>query len=69
MLRLAEIYPAERLEAACRLAGQSDGQYVTVRNLLRSGRDRLPVDVAGERANDSPAFLHGRQLVLAGGIS
>ena len=68
VLRLAEIYPVERLEAACQLAAQADGQYVTVRNLLRSGRDRLPVELAAERANESPAFLHGRQLVLAGGV-
>jgi transposase len=69
VLRLAEVYPPERLEAACRLASQADGRYVTVRNLLRSGRDRLPAEVAEERANHAPAFLHGRQVVLAGGIS
>lgn len=69
VLRLAEIYPVVRLEAACRLAGQADGQYVTVRNLLRNGRDHLPAEVAAERANRAPAFLHGRQVVLAGGVS
>lgn len=67
VLRLTEVYPVDRLEAACRLASQADGQYVTVRNLLRSGRDRLPTEAADERANDAPAFLHGRQIVLAGG--
>lgn len=68
VLRLAEVYPVERLEAACALAAQADGQYMTVRNLLRSGRDRVALEVAAERANQAPAFLHGRQAVLAGGI-
>jgi hypothetical protein len=68
ILRLAELYPTERLEAACRLAAAADGQYVTVRNLLRSGRDQLQLHVIAERADTAPAFLHGREAVLAGAL-
>jgi transposase len=68
ILRLAEKYPVERLEAACQLAALADGQYLTVRNLLSSGRDRFGIESIHERANTAPAFLHGREVVLAGAI-
>jgi transposase len=68
IVRLAESYPAERLEAACRLATEADGQLMTVRNLLRTGRDQASHQLDPERANTSGAFLHGRELMLAGAI-
>jgi transposase len=68
ILRLADVYPVERMEAACRIAALADGQFMTVRNLLTSGRDQLDIDVIYERANSAPAFLHGPEVVLAGGI-
>ncbi|MGH8302065.1 MAG: hypothetical protein ACRET5_11430 [Steroidobacteraceae bacterium] len=67
VLRLSQAYPPERLETACRLACQADGQYNTVRNLLRSGRDLIVTEADSERANFSPAFLHGQQAMVAGG--
>ncbi len=67
IVRLAESYPAERLEAACRLASEADGKFMTVRNLLRSGRDQVSLQLDLERANTSGAFLHGREM-LSGAI-
>lgn len=67
VVRLAELYPGNRLDDACRLALVADGQYLTVRNLLRSGRDRLPMEPASERADSAGAFLHGAQAVIGGG--
>jgi transposase len=70
ILRLADTYPAARVEAACRLAASVDGQYQTVRNLLRTGRDQLPAGTAGaERANTAGAFLHGADAVMGGAAS
>jgi hypothetical protein len=67
ILRLADTYPAARLEAACRLAATVDGQYQTVRNLLRTGRDQLPAGIVGEeRANTAGAFLRGPEAVIGG---
>jgi hypothetical protein len=70
ILRLADTYPAHRLEAACRIAATVDGQYQTVRNLLRTGRDQLGTGVNHEeRANTAGAFLHGAQVVMGGACS
>jgi len=67
ILRLADTYPAARLKAACRLAATVDGQYQTVRNLLRTGRDQLPAGIVGEeRANTAGAFLRGPEAVIGG---
>jgi hypothetical protein len=68
VIRLAEQFPAARLDDACRLALDADGQFPTVRNLLRSGRDQLPPQVTAERADTAGAFLHGPQAVFAGGL-
>jgi transposase len=70
ILRLADTYPAHRVAAACRLAAGVDGQYQTVRNLLRTGRDQLAAGSASEeRANAAGAFLHGAQAVMGGACS
>jgi transposase len=67
VIRLAELYPASRLDAACRRALGADGQYVTVRNLLRNRLDSVLVETGPERADTAGAFLHGVQLMVAGG--
>jgi transposase len=67
VIRLAEIYPADRLDAACARALDADGQYMTVRNLLRNRLEHLQVEVTRERADSAGAFLHGPQAVLGGG--
>ena len=59
LLRLAETYPADRLEAACRLAlDDGDGRYRTVRGILERELDRVPV-VAPPSAVAVPAYLRG----------
>ena len=67
VIRLAEIYPAERLDAACARALAADGQYLTVRNLLRNGLEAAPIERVPERADSAGAFLHGAQAMVAGG--
>jgi hypothetical protein len=67
VIRLAETYPAARLDAACGRALGADGQYVTVRNLLRNRLDGAAVEVVPERADTAGAFLHGVQVMVAGG--
>jgi transposase len=67
VVRLADIYPAERLDAACAVALGADGQYVTVRNLLRNGLEYRPLDPVPERADTAGAFLHGAAAMVAGG--
>ena len=67
VIRLAELYPAARVDAACARALGADGQYVTVRNLLRTGRDGMAVEVVPERADTAGAFQHGVEAMLAGG--
>jgi transposase len=59
LLRLAETYPADRLEAACRLAlDDGDGRYRTVRGILERELDRVPV-VVPSSAVAVPAYLRG----------
>jgi transposase len=67
IIRLAEIYPADRLDSACGLALTADGQYMTVRNLLRNGLESAALQVVQERADTAGAFLHGREAMVAGG--
>jgi transposase len=67
VIRLSEIYPAARLDAACARALGADGQYVTVRNLLRNRLDATTVESVPERADAAGAFLHGVRAVVAGG--
>jgi hypothetical protein len=67
VIRLAELYPAARLDAACARALGADGQYVTVRNLLRNRLEAVAREVVPERADTAGAFLHGVEAMLAGG--
>lgn len=69
VIRLAEIYPADRIDAACALALGADGQYITVRNLLRNGLETSPPALVSERADTAGGFLHGVQAMVAGGRS
>lgn len=63
VLRLADTYPAARLNAACRRALDADGTYRTVRNILSNGLDR--VDNEPIHAVNAGAFLHGAEQLLA----
>ncbi len=67
VIRLSEIYPAARIDAACARALGADGQYVTVRNVLRNGLEDAAVEIVAERADTAGAFLHGVEAMLAGG--
>jgi len=59
LLRLAETYPADRVEQACRLALEDgDGRYRTVRGILERELDRLAA-VAPPPAGAVPAYLRG----------
>lgn len=59
LLRLAEAYPADRLERACRLALEDgDGRYRTVRAILERELDRVPPAEAPPPAT-APAYLRG----------
>jgi transposase len=67
VIRLAELYPPARLDAACARALGADGQYVTVRNLLRNRLEAVAREVVPERADTAGAFLHGVRAMVAGG--
>jgi transposase len=67
VIRLAEIYPAPRVDAACARTLAADGQYITARNLLRNGLEGVPKESVPERADSAGAFLHGPQAMVAGG--
>lgn len=57
ILRLEKTYGRERLEAACARAEQLGSlSYRTVKNILRAGVDRLPVEA--ETARPGPAPIH-----------
>ena len=59
LLRLADAYPAARLERACRVAlDAGDGRYRTVRGLLERGLDDRPPDPAPPAAA-ARAYLRG----------
>jgi hypothetical protein len=67
VIRLAELYPPARLDAACARALCADGQYPTVRNVLRNRLEDAAWEVVPERADTAGAFLHGVRAVVAGG--
>jgi transposase len=60
LLRLAEAYPAPRLERACRVAlDAGDGRYRTVRGLLERGLEARPPDPDPPPAVAARAYLRG----------
>jgi transposase len=65
LLRLAERYPADRLERACRLAlDDGDGRYRTARAILERELDRRPPDPPPP-AVAAPAYLRGPDAFAA----
>lgn len=63
VIRLADTYPADRLDTACRLAADADGSYRTVRTILLNGLDQRRDDAATHVSN-AGAYLHGVQTLL-----
>lgn len=65
VLRLADAYGAERLEAACRKATDAgDPSYRTIKGILAAGLERDPVpDGAGD--GGAAAFLRGPSQLFA----
>jgi hypothetical protein len=64
VLRLAESYGAERLNAACGLAlSVGDPSYRTVKGILAAGRERRDEEAAPLPA--APAHLHGPATLFA----
>jgi transposase len=62
VLRLGDRYGAERLDAACRRAlAVGDPSYRTVKGILATGADQVPLPLEIERptAKTIPALLHG----------
>jgi transposase len=58
VLRFAQKYGDDRLEAACRRAiDAGDPSYKTVKGVLAAGTERLPIQT--RLAVDAPAWLHG----------
>lgn len=65
LLRLAQTYPAGRLERACRVAHDAgDGRYRTVRGLLERGLEGQASDVPPAAAAP-PSFLRGPAALAA----
>lgn len=59
LIRLAERYGALRVNAAAeRAVAFGDPRYMTVKNILEKGLERLPSS-SGGNAGGPPAFLHG----------
>ena len=64
IIRLADVYGAERLEAACELALEvGDPAYRTVKGILAAGREQLASEP--EVTPLAPAHLHGPDTLLA----
>jgi transposase len=64
ILRLADSYGAERLDAACALALEvGDPAYRTVKGILAAGRERLEAEP--DLAPTAPAHLHGPESLFA----
>jgi transposase len=64
VVRLADTFDAERLDAACGRALVADGSLRTVRTILTKGLDLHHAEHTG-CARDVGAFLHGQQVLLA----
>jgi hypothetical protein len=64
IIRLADTYGAERLEAACALALEvGDPAYRTVKGILVAGREQLATEP--EVTLSGPAHLHGPETLFA----
>ncbi len=64
VLRLADSYSAERLDAACELAlSVGDPSYRTVRGILAAGREHAASEA--ETVPSAPAHLHGPETLFA----
>lgn len=64
VLRLADTYPPERLNAACALAlSAGDPSYRTVRGILAAGREHAKEEV--EAVPSASAHLHGPETLFA----
>jgi hypothetical protein len=67
IVRLAEQYQAERINAACRIARDADGSLRTVRTILKNGVDQQQEEAAAEsEATASGGYLHGPGELLRG---
>jgi transposase len=64
VIRLADTFDADRLDAACGRALLADGSLRTVRTILAKGLDLRDGDHAVD-ARHVGAFLHGQQVLLA----
>lgn len=69
IIRLAEKYGSERLNAACQLAlAYGDPAYKTVRNILHralEGQQALPLETRSATAAAAGAYLHGPEQLFA----
>ena len=69
IIRLAERYGAQRVNAACQLAlAYGDPAYRTIRNILhqaREGQDPLPLPDRSATAAAVGAYLHGPEQLFA----
>jgi transposase len=64
IIRLADVYGGERLEAACALAlAVGDPSYRTVRGILAAGREQLTREP--DLTPTAPAHLHGPDTLFA----
>jgi transposase len=65
LIRLAQTYPAERIDSACQRALEADGRVRTAKNILANNLD---VALAGDATHisNAGAFLHGEQMLLEG---
>ena len=69
LLRLRDRYPAERLEAACAQAlAVEDGRFRTVRTILATDRDRVPLEEPPP-VRPAGAFLRGPAAFVPEAVS
>lgn len=68
VVRLAERYPPERVEAACaRALAVGDPAYRTIKGILAAGTEREGIEAP--RAPSAPAHLHGRAGLFGEGAA
>lgn len=66
VVRLAEAYAPERIDAACRMALEADASLRTVRTILKNALDQQGDEVAPPTSSTAGAFLHGPGALLEG---